>query len=123
MEAPTPFQPAHDLLIPLVEVGELAALLSSHPDRLRADSLLAKISVHCGANASAEGRATISAYQSGAEALARDGEIEVAESPVVSQGGDGGAYVQAWLWVSDADAGLPEQPEAALSASAAGTDV
>lgn len=113
MDTPTPLQPAHDLLIPLAEVGELAALLSSHPDRLRAESHLANVFTRCGVNASATERATIAAYQSGAEALSRDGEIEVDESPVVSPGRDGGAYVQAWLWVSDADAGLPEQPEVA----------
>ena len=30
-----------------------------------------------------------------------DGELEVDENATVSMGEDPGAYVQAWLWVSD----------------------
>jgi hypothetical protein len=35
-----------------------------------------------------------------------EGVIEIDENARVSDGADGGAYVQAWVWVSDEDAGL-----------------
>jgi hypothetical protein len=41
----------------------------------------------------------------------RDGEIEIDSRTVVSLSDDGGAYVMAWLWVSNAAAGLPGDPE------------
>lgn len=45
-----------------------------------------------------------------------DGELEIDEDAVVSHGGDNGAYVQAWLWVSfegtslDKNAAADEDP-------------
>jgi hypothetical protein len=36
----------------------------------------------------------------------RDGEIEIDEVAVVSCGSDPGAYVQAWVWVSNEEAGI-----------------
>ena len=33
----------------------------------------------------------------------RDGEIEIDDWPLISPSEDGGAYVQAWLWVSNED--------------------
>lgn len=33
--------------------------------------------------------------------IANDGEIEIDEGAVVSLSDDGGAYVQAWVWISD----------------------
>lgn len=33
----------------------------------------------------------------------RDGEIEIDDNAAVSIGSDNGAYVQAWIWVSDDD--------------------
>lgn len=47
------------------------------------------------------------AYRNAAQEKAVDGEIEVDEEAVVSMGDDDGAYVQAWMWVSNTDAGLP----------------
>lgn len=35
----------------------------------------------------------------------RDGELEIDANAVVSPGGDGGAYVMAWLWVNDPEEG------------------
>lgn len=106
MENQTAFRPAHDLLLPIAEIQALKTLLESHPNRAQAAAFLENIALRCGAYESPEQRATIAAYQRGAESLARDGEIEVDESPVISKGDDPGAYVQAWLWVSDEDAGL-----------------
>lgn len=37
------------------------------------------------------------------ELYARDGEIEIDDDAAVSFSGDGGAYVQGWLWVPDED--------------------
>lgn len=106
MENQIAFLPAHDLLLPIAEIQVLKALLESHSDHAHAAAFLEKIALRCGAYESAERRVAIAAYQRGAESLARDGEIEVDESPVISKGDDPGAYVQAWLWVSDDDAGL-----------------
>jgi hypothetical protein len=42
----------------------------------------------------------------------RDGELEIDDHPVVSSGEDAGAYVMAWVWISDNDAGFfPEGNE------------
>jgi len=44
------------------------------------------------------------------ELFAKDGELEVDDDAVVSKGGDAGAYVMCWRWVSDEDAGVkPEK--------------
>ncbi len=48
-------------------------------------------------------------YRAAAMASARDGEIEVDAGAVVSHGSDGGAYVMAWLWISDDEAGVDEE--------------
>ncbi len=45
-------------------------------------------------------------YREAAFEHQRDGEIEVDEGAVVSLGADDGAYVQAWLWVSNREAGV-----------------
>ena len=43
-------------------------------------------------------------YREGARRLwYEDGEIEIDEGATVSVSDDGGAYVQAWVWVSDSD--------------------
>ena len=43
-------------------------------------------------------------YREGARRLwCEDGEIEIDEGATVSVSDDGGAYVQAWVWVSDSD--------------------
>ena len=48
------------------------------------------------------------------EEYVREGEIEVDDNAVVSEGDDNGAYVQAWVWVSfagtDLDKEKDEQP-------------
>jgi hypothetical protein len=36
----------------------------------------------------------------------QEGEIEIDETAVVSEGGEPGAYVLAWAWVDDSDAGI-----------------
>ena len=38
--------------------------------------------------------------------ISQEGKLEVDDGAVVSMGDDKGAYVQAWLWVSDEDAGI-----------------
>lgn len=47
----------------------------------------------------------------------REGEIEVDESAYVSKGDDPGAYVMAWVWVSDDDAGIGDDEETGVSGS------
>ncbi len=46
-----------------------------------------------------------------AKRAGRDGEIEVDESAIVSEGDDNGAYVSAWLWVSFEDSALDKSVE------------
>jgi hypothetical protein len=42
-------------------------------------------------------------YSDTAAAQTRDGELETDHNAIVSRGEDAGAYVMAWLWVSDED--------------------
>jgi hypothetical protein len=41
----------------------------------------------------------------------RDGELEIDDGAIVSVGDDPGAYVQAWVWVSNEEAGIKEDEE------------
>jgi hypothetical protein len=45
-------------------------------------------------------------YRAAAVEQSSDGELEIDPGAVVSKGVDRGAYVMAWLWVSDEDAGI-----------------
>ena len=47
------------------------------------------------------GRMSRQWYREQAMNQSKGGELEVDEGATVSMGGDPGAYVQAWLWVSD----------------------
>ncbi len=40
-----------------------------------------------------------------------EGSIEVDDPTIVSVSDDGGAYVMAWVWVTNADAGIEQQCE------------
>lgn len=52
------------------------------------------------------------AFRQGArEAWAREGEIEIDPGAIVSMGGDPGAYVMAWVWVSNEEAGIESEEE------------
>lgn len=42
------------------------------------------------------------------ENLTREGEIEVDDPAVVSDGDDKGCYILAWVWVSDEDIGVTD---------------
>ena len=48
----------------------------------------------------------LAAYRAAAMDQSSGGELEVDPNAVVSKGGDEGAYVMAWLWVSDDEAGI-----------------
>ena len=47
-------------------------------------------------------------YRVAAAASAREGCLEIDHAAVVSKGDDDGAYVMAWLWVSDEDADVDD---------------
>lgn len=47
-------------------------------------------------------------YLEAAQARHRDGELEIEDDATVSFSEDGGAYVLAWLWVYNSQAGLPD---------------
>jgi hypothetical protein len=49
-------------------------------------------------------------YIAAAQEEAREGELEIDDCAVVSQGSEG-AYVMAWLWVSNDDAGIEPADE------------
>jgi hypothetical protein len=46
------------------------------------------------------------AYRAAAMEQSSEGELEIDPGAVVAQSDDDGAYVMAWLWVSDDEAGL-----------------
>jgi hypothetical protein len=46
------------------------------------------------------------AYRTAAQDRQRDGEIEIDADAAVSLGDDPGAYVQAWIWIPEEEAGL-----------------
>jgi hypothetical protein len=48
-------------------------------------------------------------YRKAADEMSREGECEVDDGAVVSIGSDSGAYVMAWMWVTDEEAGITEK--------------
>ena len=52
--------------------------------------------------------ATLAKYRAAAITSSRDGELEIDHGAVVSKGDDDGAYVMAWLWVTDKEAGIDD---------------
>lgn len=52
------------------------------------------------------------AYIAAARQIWATDELEIDDEPVVSVSDDGGAWVAAWVWVSDEDAGLNDDAEA-----------
>lgn len=48
-------------------------------------------------------------YVAKAHDLQVEGEIEVDSTAVISESDDGGAYVMAWLWVSNEEAGIESE--------------
>jgi hypothetical protein len=103
----TVFDPAHDAVLSKADLVDwAAALLPDASDEFRL-KVRATLALRCSAYASPEERAKVASYQRAADALGQDGHIEVDEAPAISLSKDGGAYVQAWLWVSgDKAAGL-----------------
>jgi len=49
---------------------------------------------------------TLAKYRASAMRQIREGELEIDAGAVVSKGDDAGAYVMAWLWISDELAGI-----------------
>ena len=50
--------------------------------------------------------AELAPYRAAAVEQSSAGELEIDPGAVVSKGDDRGAYVMAWLWISDEDAGI-----------------
>ena len=50
-------------------------------------------------------------YRRAAMRETRSGELEIDPGAVVSKGAGAGAYVMAWLWINDEEAGIPEEHE------------
>jgi hypothetical protein len=52
----------------------------------------------------AKRKITLGEYRNAAKRMYHDeGTLELDDTPKVSKGDDAGAYVQAWVWVSDSD--------------------
>lgn len=87
-------------------------------ERLNCEGLtFAEVTQHFG-RVQAEKEPHLTAY---AEAMrTRDGDLERDDLPIVSQSDDGGAYVMAWKWVDDADAGIDRESEPENEACATG---
>ena len=47
-------------------------------------------------------------YRGAAQAIQRDGELEIDDDAIVSISDGGGAYVAAWVWIDDAAAGITD---------------
>lgn len=45
-------------------------------------------------------------YKAGAIGILQDQQVEVEQDAVISKGEEPGAYVMAWVWVTDDDAGI-----------------
>lgn len=50
-------------------------------------------------------------FVSAAMGRGTDGELEIDENAIVSRGSDPGAYVMAWIWISDRDAEIEDYGE------------
>ena len=101
------FKPAHNALLHFSDIEEIGALLQSHSDREAGSKALTMLTQRCGGDESEAGRDEITAFQRAAdEHYGRDGELEIDDGAVVSRGDDAGAYVLAWRWVTDREAGL-----------------
>ena len=73
------------------------------------DTWIQVIKRHAGAMGAVNlstGNPKILAYLAAAKLRQKDGELEIDDDAKVAPGDDPGAYVQAWIWVSDQEAGL-----------------
>jgi hypothetical protein len=50
-------------------------------------------------------------YQSYRDAISTHDELEVDDDAMVSVGDDPGAWVHAWIWVSNEEAGIPDEED------------
>ena len=50
-------------------------------------------------------------YVAAAQARQKYGELEIDDTAIISKGEDEGAYVQAWIWVTDEEAGIAHSEE------------
>lgn len=55
------------------------------------------------------GEADEDPYVLAARQKQRDGELEIGSPTVVSHGNDAGAYVMAWIWITDSEAGTDKE--------------
>ncbi|MEH0194601.1 hypothetical protein V7S57_02580 [Caulobacter sp. CCNWLY153] len=81
-------------------------------DRLReliGEGLCYSLAVQVFAEHQRQNEPHLSAYLDATGDKTSEGEIEIDGDAIVSDGGDGGAYVSAWVWVSDAEAGIKRE--------------
>ena len=90
------------MVITIQDAADLGAALGvKHPLAVRADEAIYALR-----------DATFNKYRAAAKQMVCDGELEVDDGAVVSDGAEDGAYVAAWVWVYKTDAGItPEEPE------------
>lgn len=74
------------------------------------DSPAARLLKHIEEHIAEQNSDSAQRYRAAAQTAKNDeGELEIDDEALVSMGDDDGAYVQAWVWVTDAEAGLDPQ--------------
>jgi hypothetical protein len=98
---PKKFKPSHEARLRASDIDEIKSAL----EQCRAPAAkaaLATLAERCQAYAGKHYRARTAKYHEQAMRQSIDGEVEVDPDATVSES-DTGAYVQAWMWVSNDD--------------------
>jgi ribosomal protein L12E/L44/L45/RPP1/RPP2 len=91
------------------QIAYLLAAAGAKPEDTVLESLAAVLNERIASNTDE----TDQKYREAADnEYGRDGECEIDDGAPVSRGDDPGAYVQAWVWVSNAEAGIASDGEA-----------
>lgn len=93
--------------------AEQIALIKSHigarADIDGDDSPCAKLIEHIEKHERDQDSETAQKYRKAAiDTRYEEGELEIDDNSIVSMGGDDGAYVQAWVWIANEEAGVKD---------------
>lgn len=95
-----------DWIQALLEGDHCSTPATAQPRLERARAILKQINQEQAAQTDAVCRA----YRDEAQNHVNDGELEVDDDSLVSLSSDGGAYVQAWVWIGAQEAGVSPDP-------------
>ena len=91
------------------QIAYLLAMAKANPEDKVLESLAAVLNERIASNTDE----TDQKYREAADnEYGHDGECEIDDGAPVSRGNDPGAYVQAWVWVSNQEAGIAGEDEA-----------